>query len=322
MVRVNDRHYSAPRIIVATGSKPATLPVPGNELAVNSDFMLSATTLPSSLVIIGGGVIGLEFASIYSALGVEVAVVEYCKEILPTFDVDIAKRLRMSMKRRGVKFITSAQVTSLTAEEQGVTVNYDSKGKQNHLTAKCVLMAVGRTPVIPPGLEDLGIKMNRHAIAVDQQMRTSLPGVSAIGDVNGICMLAHAAEVQGRVALDLEKMPRVIPSAVFTMPECAMAGLTEQQCIEQGVPYATAQSTFRANGKAMAMGEPDGIVKVIVNAESNLILGVHICGAHAADLIQEAVMAIEAGFTAQQASEAVHGHPTLSEVLLAAYRQL
>lgn len=321
-ISVGDLQYTAPRIIVATGSRPATLPVPGSELAVNSDFMLAATELPQSLVIIGGGVIGMEFASIYSALGVDVTVVEFCKEILPPFDSDIAKRLRMSMKRRGVKFHTSAQVTSLTSGPDGIAVNFTCKGKQNSVSAQTVLMAVGRTPVLPQGLEALGIAMTRKAIAVDSAMRTSLPGVYAIGDVNGLCMLAHAAEVQGRVALGLEPMPQIIPSAVFTIPECAMAGLTEQQCADQAIPYATAQTSFRANGKAMAMGEPDGIVKVIVNAQTNAIIGVHICGAHAADLIQEAVMAMKAGFTAAQAAEAVHGHPTLSELLLDAYRRL
>lgn len=322
VVSVNGERYSAPRIIIATGSAPASLPIPGADLAVNSDFMLAATALPSSLAIIGGGVIGMEFASIYSALGVDVSVIEYCKEILPPFDADIAKRLRMSMKRRGVKFITSAQVTSLSEHENGVSVHYTSKGKEGAVLASTVLMAVGRTPVLPEGLDKLGVMLNRRAIAVDEHMRTSIPGIYAIGDVNGLCMLAHAAEVQGRVALGLEKMPAVIPSAVFTVPECAMAGLTEQQCIDRNIPYATAQSTFRANGKALAMGEPDGVVKVIVNADTRAILGVHICGAHAADLIQEAVMAIAAGFTAGQAAEAVHGHPTLSEVLLSAYRQL
>lgn len=321
-ITVNDEQYSAPRIIIASGSIPASLPIPGAELAVDSDFMLATTSLTPSLAIIGGGVIGMEFASIYSALGINVTVIEYCKEILPPFDTDIAKRLRMTMKRRGVKFITSAQVTSLSKDENGVSVHYTSKGKDAAISASTVLMAVGRTPVLPDGLNELGIKLNRHAIAVDEHMQTSIPGIYAIGDVNGICMLAHAAEVQGRVALGLEKLPAIIPSAVFTVPECAMAGLTEQQCIDRGIPYATAQSTFRANGKALAMGEPDGMVKVIVDADTRTILGVHICGAHAADLIQEAVMAMAAGFTATQAAEAVHGHPTLSEVLQSAYRQL
>ena len=321
VISVDGDLYTAPRIIIATGSAPAVLPVPGAELAVNSDYMLSAPALAPSLAIIGGGVIGMEFASIYSALGVDVTVIEYCKEILPPFDSDIAKRLRMTMKRRGVKFITSAQITSLSKNDDGINIHYMTKGKEGAHTAAVVLMAVGRKPVLPDGLPRLGIKLRRNAIEVDENMQTSIPGLYAIGDVNGLCMLAHAAEVQGRVALGIEKMPDIIPSAVFTVPECAMAGITEQQCIDRAIPYATAQSTFHANGKALAMGETDGMVKVIVNSETNAIIGVHICGAHAADLIQEAVMAMAAGFTAAQAGEAVHGHPTLSEALLSAYRR-
>ena len=322
VLEINGEEYTAERIIIATGSRPATLPVPGAELAVNSDFVLSMSELPPSLAIIGGGVIGMEFASIYSALGVEVTVIEYCKEILPPFDADIAKRLRMAMKRRGVKFLVGAQVTALSKNPDGIYVSYESKGKAAELQASMVLMAVGRTPVIPDGLAELGIAMNRKAIAVDESMLTSLPGVYAIGDVNGLCMLAHAAEVQGRVALGLEKLPDIIPSAVFTVPECAMAGLTEQQCIDRGISYTTAQTTFRANGKGLAMGEPEGIVKLIDETGTKRLLGAHICGAHAADLIQEATLALTLGLTAAQAAEAVHGHPTLSEALLAAYRLL
>ncbi|MDE7025526.1 MAG: dihydrolipoyl dehydrogenase [Paramuribaculum sp.] len=321
-ISVNGDTYHAPRIIVATGSIPASLNVDGAELAVNSDFMLSSSILPQSLIIIGGGVIGMEFASIYSALDVDVTVIEYCKEILPPFDPDIAKRLRMSMKRRGVKFITSAQVTSIVNKDTETTVEYECKGKTASVSSQTVLMAVGRTPVIPHGLTELGIKRNKQAIAVDENMQTSIPGIYAIGDVNGLCMLAHAAEVQGRVALGMERLSNIIPSAVFTVPECAMAGLTEQQCIDCGIPYATAQSTFRSNGKAVTMGQTDGMVKVIVNADTHAILGVHICGAHAADLIQEAVTAMNAGLTATQAAGAVHGHPTLSETLMNAFRMI
>lgn len=319
-VEANGVQYTSPRIIIATGSRPAILPVPGAELAVTSDHMLASTELPPDIIIIGGGVIGLEFASIYNALGVNVTVIEYCKEILPPFDTDVAKRLRMAMKRRGVKFITSAKVTSLSTTSNGITAEYDSKGKHAAETARTVLMAVGRVPEIPDGATELGIRMNGKAIDVDSSMATSVDGIYAIGDVNGLCMLAHAAEVQGRVALGIQKLPSIIPSAVFTVPECAMAGLTEQQCTERHINIVTGQSTFRANGKAMAMGTTEGIVKVIAEKESGKILGVHICGANAADIIQEAVMAMEAGFSAEQAAETVFGHPTLSETLRDAFR--
>ena len=315
IIEVGNEHYTAPRIIIATGSRPAYLDLPGKELAMDSDRLLAMHSLPKSIIIIGGGVIGMEFASILSAFGVDVTVIEYCKEILPPFDSDIAKRLRMSMRRRGVKFITSAKVTYLADKgDDVIEVGYETKGKACSALAQHVLMAVGRKPVIPQGLEALGVKMNGHSIDVDENMQTSLAGVYAIGDVNGICMLAHAAEAQGLVALGLRTLPKVIPSAVFTKPECAMAGITEQQAQQLGLDYRVGQSSFRANGKAMAIGEPDGVAKVIADMQGRL-LGVHICGAHAADIVQEAVLAISSGLSVGQMLDAVHGHPTLGEAL-------
>ena len=315
IIEVGNEHYTAPRIIIATGSRPAYLDLPGKELAMDSDRLLAMHSLPKSIIIIGGGVIGMEFASIFSAFGVDVTVIEYCKEILPPFDSDIAKRLRMSMRRRGVKFITSAKVTYLADKgDDVIEVGYETKGKACSALAQYVLMAVGRKPVIPQGLEALGVKMNGHSIDVDENMQTSLAGVYAIGDVNGICMLAHAAEAQGLVALGLRTLPKEIPSAVFTKPECAMAGITEQQAQQLGLDYRVGQSSFRANGKAMAIGEPDGVAKVIADMQGRL-LGVHICGAHAADIVQEAVLAISSGLSVGQMLDAVHGHPTLGEAL-------
>lgn len=315
IIEVGNEHYTAPRIIIATGSRPAYLDLPGKELAMDSDYLLAMHSLPKSIIIIGGGVIGMEFASIFSAFGVDVTVIEYCKEILPPFDSDIAKRLRMSMRRRGVKFITSAKVTYLADKgDDVIEVGYETKGKACSALAQQVLMAVGRKPVIPQGLEALGVKMNGHSIDVDENMQTSLAGVYAIGDVNGICMLAHAAEAQGLVALGLRTLPKVVPSAVFTVPECAMAGITEQQAQQLGLDYRVGQSSFRANGKAMAIGEPDGVAKVIADMQGRL-LGVHICGAHAADIVQEAVLAISSGLSVGQMLDAVHGHPTLGEAL-------
>lgn len=316
-VEVGDEQFTAPKIIVATGSRPAALPVPGAELAVDSDFMLAASTLPESIVIIGGGVIGMEFASILASFGVKVTVVEYCREILPQFDAEIAKRLRMSLKRKGINIITSAAVKAIY---DGPVVEYESKGKPGSVQAETVLMAVGRVPVIPEGLTELGVTMNRKAIAVNDRMETSVPGIFAVGDVNGLCMLAHAAEAQGRVALGKEQRLDVIPSAVFTVPECAMVGSTEEQCKARGLDIKVGKATYRANGKALAMGEPDGLVKIIADASTGDVLGCHICGAHAADLIQEAALAMGAGLTVQQIAGTVHGHPTLGEVVKNAAR--
>lgn len=325
-VEINGVTYTAPQIIIATGSVPALLPIPGKELALTSDEILSIDSLPKSLCVIGGGVIGMEFASIFAAFGTEVTVLEYCKEILPPFDAEIAKRLRMSLKRRGINIITAAEVTSIT---EGPVVNYLVKGKEKSVSAEMVLMAVGRRPNLPEGITEAGAKLNRNAIAVNDDMTVVFEDgkapadvkVYAIGDVNGRCMLAHAATRQGMVALGLADPTDVVPSAVFTVPECAMVGLTEERCIQDGRNVRIGKATFRANGKALAMGEPDGLVKMIVDADTDAILGCHICGAHAADLIQEVATAMQSGLKASAISSTVHAHPTLSEVVLAAVPQ-
>ncbi len=311
-VSVDGAVFSAPQIIIATGSKPASLAIEGAELAVTSDYLLSADKLPQSAIVIGGGVIGMEFASILTSFGVKVTVIEYCKEILPPFDAEIAKRLRMAMKRRGVNIITSAEVKRISGE---YTVTYETKGKLKDETAGLVLMAVGRKPVLPDGLTELGVELTRNAIKVDENMQSSVPGIYAIGDVNGLCMLAHAASAQGRVAIGKKQRLDVMPSAVFTSPECAMVGLTEARCQEMGLKFGVGKATFRANGKALAMGEPDGLVKLIYDSDNRHILGCHICGAHAADLIQEATLAMTAGLTIDDIADTIHAHPTLGEVL-------
>lgn len=322
IVDVNGESYTAPEIFIATGSRPAALDIPGKELAMSSDELLSIQTLPKSLIIIGGGVIGMEFASIFSAFGVKVTVLEYCKEILPPFDAEIAKRLRTALKRRGIEIVTAAQVTAI---EPGMIVSYDVKGKTKTAEADQVLMAVGRKAVLPEGLAELGVRIERGAIAVDDNMKVLFDGsdpsdvtLYAIGDVNGRCMLAHAAYMHGLVALGKARLTDIIPAAVFTQPECAMVGLTEEKCNAEGREIKIGKAMFRANGKALAMGEPDGLVKIIADAKTDELLGCHICGAHAADLVQEVATAMTAGLKASAISDAVHAHPTLTEVVKAA----
>lgn len=326
VVAVNGDTYSAPRIIIATGSAPARLPIPGAELAMTSDDLLSLASLPASIVIIGAGVIGLEFASILNAFGVKVTVVEFCREVLPPFDAEVAKRLRMSLKRRGIEILTDTRVTSI---EAGMRVNCIAKGKEKCVEAEAVLMAVGRRPVLPPGLESLGVAVERGAIVVNDAMEVQWTDghgpadvtLYAIGDVNGRCMLAHAATAQGEIVLGHVRRLDVIPSAVFTMPECAMVGLTEEQCRERGLEVKIGKATFRASGKALAMGETDGMVKVISDASTGLLLGCHICGLHAADLVQEAATVMTASQPASAIADAIHSHPTLGETLRSALLQ-
>ncbi len=326
-VIVNGEEYSAKNIIIATGSAPRGLPIEGADLAMTSDDILAMQTLPKSLCIVGGGVIGMEFAAVFSTFGVEVTVIEYCKEILPPFDKDVAKRLKTVLSKRGIKIITSAAVNGITQGEDGFTVSYELKGKAQSVTAEKVLMSVGRQPVLPQGLDAVGVTVGRRGIEVDDNMMTNVKGVYAIGDVNGRMMLAHAASAQGQRALhaimgeaDDIKLD-IVPSAVFTVPELAMVGLTEDQCAERGLDVTVKKSFFRSNGKAVAMNETDGLIKMIVDNSNRQIVGCHICGAHAADLIQEVVTAMNAGATVDLLARSIHGHPTLSEVMLTAARQ-
>ena len=269
----------------------------------------------------------MEFAAIFNSFGVEVTVVEFMKEILPPFDKDIAKRLRTTLSKRGINIHTNSGVKSIAKSENGYTVTWTAKGKDASIECEQALMAVGRKPVLPEGLDAIGVVVERQGIKVNDDMETSVSGIYAIGDVNGRSMLAHAATAQGMRALnsilganDQLKLD-IVPSAVFTVPELSMVGLTEEQCKEREIDIVVKKGFFRANGKALAMAEPDGLIKMIVDAKTRMILGCHICGAHAADLIQEVVMAMNANCTVDQLASAIHGHPTLTELVLNVARQ-
>lgn len=327
-VCVDEMQYSANNIVIATGSAPRGLPIEGAELAMTSDDILEMDSLPHSLCIVGGGVIGMEFAAIFNSFGVEVSVIEFCKEILPPFDKDIAKRLKTVLSKRGINIMTQAAVNGINKTENGaLEITFDQKGKSKSVVADKVLMSVGRQAVIPMGLDKTGVVIGRRGIEVDDNMLTCVPGIYAIGDVNGRCMLAHAATAQGCRALhhilgktdaiDLD----VVPSAVFTTPELSMVGFTEEQCEEKKLDVTVKKAFFRSNGKAVSMGETDGLIKMIVDNATRKIVGCHICGAHAADLIQEVVTAINAGATVDLLANAIHGHPTLNEVVMATAKQ-
>ncbi len=318
-VMVGQEEYSAPRIIIATGSAPAIPPIVGSELAVTSDGLLEMTNIPSSLIIIGGGVIGMEFASVFRSFGAEVTVIEYCREIIPALDSEVAKRLRTALKKRGINIITSAAVKEIRETNGCLAVEYDEKGKSRTAEAAVVAIATGRKAVIPDGFTEAGGMIDsRGFITVDETYATNLDGIYAIGDVNGLCMLAHAATAQGLKFLGENVNTDVIPSAIFTHPECGAVGLTEDQCKATNRDYVVGKSTFRANGKAVTAGETEGMVKVIADCVTGKILGCHICGAEAAILIQEVALAMSAGLTCADLKATVHPHPTLSEAVLAA----
>ena len=326
-VAVGDTEYSADRIIIATGSVGASLPIPGAELCLGSREMLELTEVPKRLCVIGGGVIGLEFAGIYRSFGSEVSVLEYCPGILPRFDEDLAKRLRLSLKKRGIAIETSAQVCAVAKTADGLEVKYILKDEEHSVQADAVLMAVGRKANTEGlNLEAAGVACGRRGIEVDENLRTNVPGIYAIGDVTGGIMLAHYASFQGRKALaDIcgEACPirfDICPAAVFTVPEVATVGLTEEDCKARGIEFKAHKAMYGGNGKAVSMGATEGYAKVLTEGEDGRILGVHIMGAHASDIIHEAAALMNFDATLAQARNIIHAHPTLSEVLQSAFR--
>lgn len=348
---VETSEYSADYIIIATGSVSASLPIPGADLPgiLTSREILDLEEVPQRLCVIGGGVIGLEFASVFRSFGSEVTVLEYFKEILPRFDSDLSKRLKQSLGKRGIEINTQAQVTAIEevptvistedgdrVEKSIYKVSFTRKGKEEVIEADKVLMAVGRKANVGSlNLADVGIEFTPRGIVVDEKtMQTNVPHIYAAGDINGKMMLAHAATFQGIVALDHIMGVEngidlsVMPAAVFTSPEAASVGMTEEDCKDAGIPIKALKSFFRANGKAVTMGETDGFCKVIVAAEPKegaespyepgRILGCHLFGPHASDIVQEACALISRKATLNEFEDIIHTHPTLTEVLQSA----
>ncbi len=326
-VVVDGVEYSGDKIIIATGSVSASLPIPGVDLpgVITSKEILELTEVPKRLAVIGGGVIGLEFASIFKSFGSEVCVLEYAPTILPRFDVDLAKRLKLALGKRGIKIETAAQVTGISQVEGGLSVSYLTKAGEAAAQADVVLMAVGRRANLDSlNLADIGIEFTRRGITVDQNMETNVPGVYAIGDVLGQMMLAHAATFQGLRALNhicgqVDSIDfGIIPAAVFTMPEAATVGMTEDEAKVAGIAVRCLKSQFRANGKAVSMDDADGFCKLLVSEEDGRLLGCHLFGPHAADIVQEIAALLAKRATLADLQSVIHAHPTLGEVIQSA----
>lgn len=331
VIIVNGEEYTANHIIVATGSSSKFPPGLSDKLlttnaigsgampaVVTSTELLSLPQLPKHLVIVGAGVIGMEFASIFNSFGVKVTVVEFLKECLPAVDADIAKRARKLLEKRGIDFIMQAAVKSIADG----AVCYERKGKEESLEADVVLVATGRKPNVDGlNLEAAGVQYDvRRGIATDENMATNVPGVYAIGDVNGRMMLAHAATFQGFRAVnaivgkaDTIRLD-VMPSAIFTNPEIACVGPSEQQCKDAGLEYQVKKGFMRANGRALAMNSAEGMVKLMAKPDGTII-GCHTYGARAAEIVQEVSALICRDTTLQQLQDMVHIHPTISEIL-------
>ena len=316
-------------VIIATGSVSKLIPVPGIDSpnVVDSTGLLNLDTLPKRLCIIGAGVIGMEFASVFNRFGAEVTVIEFLKECLPALDSDIAKRLRKQMEKEGITFNMQCGVKQIA---DGEVFFENKKGQTESVKADVILVATGRKPRTEGlNLEAAGITLAPNGtIPVDENfkvptLRRDLEGsIYAIGDVNGKQMLAHAAEMQGIHVVNriLGKQDdihfEVMPAAIFTNPEAACVGPNEDQLKEAGVSFECHKSFYRANGKALAMNETEGMVKLCTEPDEGRILSAHIFGAHAADLVQEVTAYIALGATLRQLRETVHIHPTLSEVLI------
>ena len=319
-VEAAGERYTADTIIIATGSthKSLRLEALDEDMLLTSDTLLSLTTFPRRLCIVGAGVIGMEFASIFRQLGAEVTVVEFLKECIPALDSDIAKRLRKQLEKQGVEFYMQSAVKSISDGK----VTFERKGKEQSVEADKVLMAVGRRPVVEGyGLENTTIEHDARGIVVDDNMQTNVPGVYAIGDVNARMMLAHAATMQGlHVVNHILGIPDnirldIMPAAIFTNPEAACVGKTEDQLKAEGVEIEVRKKMYRTNGRALAMNEAEGYIKLCVSATDGLILSCHAFGAHSADIVQEVSALMCKNTTLHELHEMVHIHPTLGEML-------
>jgi dihydrolipoamide dehydrogenase len=314
-------------IIIATGSDVAQLP--GIEIdekqIVSSTGALELTKVPKHMVLVGGGVIGLELGSVWRRLGAEVTVVEFLDRILPGMDLDTAKTFMRSLKKQGIKFKLSTKVTEVKKQKSGLKVSIEpSKGGDSEtLSADCVLVAIGRVPYTEGlGLEEVGVKLDeRKRIAVDGHFKSSVEGIYAIGDVIAGPMLAHKAEDEGVAVAEIIAGQAghvnygVIPGVVYTMPEVATVGKTEEELKEAGIAYNAGKFPFTANGRAKVNHTTDGFVKVLADAKSDRVLGVHIIGANAGEMIHEAAVLMEFGGSAEDLARTCHAHPTMSEAV-------
>lgn len=316
------REVTARHIIIATGSEPALIKNLGYDgsTVVTSTEALCFTEQPKSILIIGGGVIGCEFATLFHYLGTKVTVVEAMPSILPMIDKEVARTAQSYLKRAGIDIKTGATIQEVTTGTNGVTATLDN-GERLH--AEKALISIGRTfNTRDLGLEDAGVQLGpRGEVLVNDYLATNVKGIYAVGDVTNKVLLAHLASAQGtRVVENILREPvpmdyRNVPYAIFTMPEIAGVGLTTQEAEEQGLKIKVGKAPFMASGKALAMGEKEGFVKVIADQDTGRILGVHIIGPHATDLIAEAGLALEVGGTVHDIAATIHAHPTLAECL-------
>lgn len=324
-VQVGERKLTGRHLIVATGSSPAMPDMPGLAQAremgivIDSSDILVLPKLPQRLIILGGGVIAVEFATLFSGLGTEVVMVQRSPEILKGLDADVRKTLQRHLVKTGVKLHHSTAVKSIN----GHTVTLETPAGTLVETADHILVSTGRTANMK-GIEALGLKTAKGFVETDSRLRTNVPGVYAIGDINGKFMLAHVASAEGLAAIDniLGKETEInydrVPSCIYSFPEVGAAGLTEEEARSRGHDVIISQFPLSANGKALAEGESLGFVKIVADSQYGEVLGIHIVASHATDMIAEAVAVLELEGTVHDLARTVHPHPTLSEIVMEA----
>ena len=312
------------KVIIASGSKPAKLPIPGIDTArcVDSTGALKFENPPKSMLVIGGGVIGVELASLYNSFGTKVTVVEMEPEILPLMDSEVSSMLRSMLNAKGIDILVSSRVESIEERNDSASVTVSSGDKTLVFEAERVLVSIGRvTDVESLSLDAAGITNDRGRITVDSHLRTNRPNIYAIGDCLGRTMLAHVASAQGEAAaehamgLDAAYDGGTNPSCVYTSPEFASVGLTEQEAKKRGLAYRVGRFPMAANGRALIADGGEGIVKIIADEKYGEILGLHILGANATEMIAEGALAIRLEATLDEIAETIHAHPTITEAV-------
>ncbi len=324
LVKVNDEEIVTKKIVIATGAESTLLPIPGLELPgmLTTDDILELEELPQSLVVIGGSYTGAEFACIFNALGTKVTIVKRRPLRLEPVDEEVGRRFAQTLPRQGIDVRIGAAVKAIRKEGESLKVVWDTAEGEQGVAGQVVLMATGRKPhTAGLGLAELGIRMDGSAIMVNEYLETNIKSVYAIGDVLGKNMLAHVASYEGEVAVEnalgrsRQADYRAVPSCVFVQPEIACVGITEAAAKDRGISYKVSKLPFLTCGRAVAMGETTGIVKMICDAENGRVLGIHIMGPHASDLIAEGALAMQMGATAKDIAHTMHAHPTVPEAL-------
>lgn len=314
----------AKNVIIATGSSPIKFPPFTDPGIWTSDDVFRNTEQPKELIVIGGGVIGVEMATFFSAVGTKVTIIELMPHILPVEDEDLALALTATLEKRGITIITGATTQSVTPSETGYTLTLEVDGATRQIHGDHVLLSIGRRSNIDPELEPLGIAISKKGIIVDDHMHTSVPGIYAVGDVKGTWMLAHVAEKEGIAAAeniaghDTHMVYTAVPSVVFTDPEISVVGKREYELRTEGIPYKAGIFPVSASGKARTMEENIGFAKVLTHAETHEVLGVALYCPEATDLVVESVFAVQFGLTAEKLLEAIHPHPTMTEMIMEA----